>query len=111
MATISNIFIDQGADFSTTVNVTDSNAAALDLTGYTAAGMIRKNHLSTSSTAFTVAFVDPRSSGQITISLTDTQTAALPEGRYVYDVLITASGGDKTRVVEGQVTVNPSVTR
>ena len=111
MASISNIFIDQGADFSTTVNVTDSNAAALDLTGYTAAGMIRKNHLSTSSTAFTVAFVDPRSSGQITISLTDTQTAALPEGRYVYDVVITAGDGKKTRVVEGSATINPCVTR
>ena len=35
----------------------------------------------------------------------------LEAGRFVYDVLITASGGDKTRVVEGQVTVNPSVTR
>ena len=46
-----------------------------------------------------------------TITLTDTQTAALDAGRYLYDVLITASGGDKTRVVEGQVTVNPSVTR
>ena len=111
MASISNIFIDQGADFTTTVNVTDSNASALDLTGYTAAGMVRKNHLSVSSTAFTVAFVSPRSSGQITISLTDTQTAALPEGRYVYDVVITAGDGTKTRVVEGSATINPSVTR
>ena len=39
------------------------------------------------------------------------QTTSLESGRYVYDVLITASGGAKTRVVEGQVTVNPSVTR
>ena len=111
MASISNIFIDQGADFSTTVNVTDSNAAALDLTGYTAAGMVRKNHLSTSSTAFTVAFVDPRSSGQISISLTDEQTTTLEDGRYVYDVVITAGDGKKTRVVEGSATINPSVTR
>ena len=111
MSSISNIFIDQGADFSTTVNVTDSNAAALDLTGYTAAGMVRKNHLSTSSTAFTVAFVDPRSSGQISISLTDEQTTTLEDGRYVYDVVITAGDGKKTRVVEGSATINPSVTR
>ena len=33
MATISNLFIDQDADFTTTVTVNDSNGSALDLTG------------------------------------------------------------------------------
>jgi len=33
-------------------------------------------------------------------------------GRYVYDVEITkTSTGEKTRVVEGQLTVNPGVTQ
>jgi hypothetical protein len=48
--------------------------------------------------------------GQLTLELTDTQTSALEYGRYVYDCVITASGGDKTRVVEGQVVVTPGVT-
>ena len=65
---------------------------------------------SSTSTAFT-ASISNASAGEITISLTDSQTTSLEAGRYVYDVLITASGGAKTRVVEGQVTVNPSVTR
>ena len=107
---ISNIFIDQGATFTTTVTVTDSNGDAVNLSGYSVAAQIRKTFLSSSATAFT-ATISNASSGEITISLTDTQTTALEAGRYVYDVLITASGGTKTRVVEGQVTVNPSVTR
>ena len=110
MASISNIFIDQGADFTTTVTVTDSNGDAVSLVGYSAAAQIRKSHSSSTSTAFTSS-ISNASGGEITITLSDTQTAALEAGRYVYDVLITASGGDKTRVVEGQVTVNPSVTR
>ena len=110
MASISNIFIDQGADFTTTVTVTDANGDAVSLAGYSAAAQIRKSHSSSTSTAFT-ASISNASGGEITITLSDTQTAALEAGRYVYDVLITASGGDKTRVVEGQVTVNPSVTR
>ena len=110
MASISNIFIDQGADFTTTVTVTDSNGDAVSLVGYSAAAQIRKSYSSSTSTAFTTS-VSNASGGEITITLSDTQTAALEAGRYVYDVLITASGGDKTRVVEGQVTVNPSVTR
>ena len=110
MASISNIFIDQGATFTTTVTVTDSSGSAVNLSGYSVAAQIRKSHQSTSSVAFT-ASVSDASSGEITISLTPTQTAALEQGRYVYDVLITDSSGTKTRVVEGQVTVNPSVTR
>ena len=110
MASISNIFIDQGATFTTTVTVTDSNGDAVNLSGYSVAAQIRKTFLSSTATAFT-ATISNASSGEITISLTPTQTTALEAGRFVYDVLITASGGTKTRVVEGQVTVNPSVTR
>ena len=111
MATISNLFIDQDADFTTTVTVNDSNGTALDLTSYTALAMIRKTYQSSTATTFTSAFVSPRTTGQITISLTDTQTAALEAGRYVYDLVITDSSGSKTRVVEGIATVNPSVSR
>ena len=110
MASISNIFIDQGATFTTTVTVTDSSGSAVNLSGYSVAAQIRKTFLSASATAFT-ASISNASSGEITISLSSTQTAALEAGRFVYDVVITASGGTKTRVVEGQVTVNPSVTR
>ena len=110
MASISNIFIDQGATFTTTVTVTDANGDAVILSGYSVAAQIRKTFLSSSATAFT-ATISNASSGEITISLSPTQTTALEAGRFVYDVLITASGGTKTRVVEGQVTVNPSVTR
>ena len=111
MATISNLFIDQDADFTTTVTVNDSNGSALDLTGYTALAMIRKTYQSSTSTTFTSAFVSPRTTGQITISLTDVQTAALEDGRYVYDLVITDASGIKTRVVEGIATVSPSVSR
>ena len=111
MATISNLFIDQDADFTTTVTVNDSTGTALDLTNYTALAMIRKSYQSSTATTFTSAFVSPRTTGQITISLTDTQTAALESGRYVYDLVITDASGNKTRVVEGIVTVTPSVSR
>ena len=111
MATISNIFIDQDADFTTTVTINDSNNSALDLSGYSAVGMLRKSYSSSTSTSFAVAFVDPRTSGQITLTLTDVQTAALSAGRYVYDLVITDATGDKTRVVEGIATIKPSVSR
>jgi len=35
----------------------------------------------------------------------------MDSGRYVYDILITDSSGDKTRILEGHATVTPSVSR
>lgn len=110
MAIIANIFIDQGTDFSITVDVTDTSGGALNMSGYSAAAQIRKTYgSSTVSSSFTTSIAE--STGQVTLSLTDTQTTALESGRYVYDLNVTSSGGQTTRVVEGQAIVTPGVTR
>ena len=111
MATISNLFINQDTDFSTTVTVNYSSGSALNLTSYTALAMIRKTYQSTTATTFTSTFAADRTTGQITISLTDAQTALLEDGRYVYDLVVTDNSGIKTRVVEGIATVTPGVSR
>ena len=110
MAAVSNLYIDQGADFSTTISLTDSNGNILSLTGYTALAQIRKTYGS-STIAATFGTALAAATGQLTLSLTDTVTGAMDSGRYVYDVLITDSSGDKTRILEGQATVTPSVSR
>jgi len=111
MATISNLFINQDTDFSTTVPVNDSSGSTLNLASYTALAMIRKTYQSTTATTFTSTFAADRTTGQITISLTDAQTALMEDGRYVYDLVVTDNSGIKTRVVEGIATVTPGVSR
>jgi|TARA_B100000780_G_C20976923_1_gene390228 hypothetical protein len=110
MAAVSNLYIDQGADYSTTVSLTDSNGDVLSLTGYSAAGQIRKT-FGSSTVAATFAIAVSANTGQITLTLTDVITASMKSGRYVYDVLITDSSGTKTRILEGQASVTPSVSR
>jgi hypothetical protein len=110
MAIIANLFIDQGTDFSVTVDVTDSAGEILELDGYSASAQIRKTYSSsTVSATFSISIAEL--AGQVTMSLTDTQTSGLVAGRYVYDLNIESSGGLKTRVVEGQAIVTPGVTR
>ena len=112
MAAIANLLIDQGATFTSTITVFNDDDSLFDTTGHTGASQIRKSYSSSSASAtFTVAFADDRTTGEITISLTPTQTAALEEGRYVYDVEITASDSTVTRPIQGTVTVRPNVTR
>ena len=73
---------------------------------------MRKTYESSSASAtFTTAISNPTTDGQVTLSMTDTVTTALSPGRYVYDLIVTSSGGLKTRVVEGQAIVTPGVTR
>lgn len=111
MAVYSNIVVDQGADYSASIDVTDSDGDNIDLSGYTAAGQIRKTYSSSTAVDFTVAVASPASAGILNISLSNTQTNAMKAGRYVYDIEITNSGGAKTRVLEGQVEITPGVTQ
>jgi len=110
MAVYSNLTVDQGSDISYTIDVTDSNGDSINLSGYTVAGQIRKSYSSLTSVSFTAA-VTNTSTGEVTISLTSTQTNDMKAGRYLYDVEMTSSGGTVTRILEGQIEVIAGVTR
>lgn len=110
MATKANIVIDQGANFNTSIALTDGDGGAIDLTGYTGASQLRKHFTSSNSKSFSVSLGGM--SGSIGLQLTAAETANLEAGRYVYDVEITqTSTNTVTRIVEGIITVTPNVTR
>jgi hypothetical protein len=97
MATLTNIFIDQGATFSTSVTITDEEGNALDLTNYSAQAQLRKTYDSLTSVDFSTTIAADPLSGLISLELTAAQTAALEAGRYVYDLVITSNGGQKNK--------------
>ena len=110
MASISNLFVDQGSDFSITVSLTDATDTALSLAGSSFLAQVRKSHGSNTVKA-TFNTSNDGIGGNLTLNLTDVQTSALESGRYVYDVEITNAGGTKTRVLEGQLEIMPAVTK
>lgn len=111
MAAKANIVIDQGADFSTTITVTDASGSVINLTGYTARGQIRKHYTSTTAVNLSFTFGSPRTEGKLTLSLSNVQTANMAAGRYVYDVEIISASNVISRLVEGIATITPEVTR
>ncbi len=112
MGAKANIIIDQGTDYSTTLTVKNDDGTATDLTGYTAAGQMRKHYSSANATAtFSISFDSNRTTGLLTVELAKSVTNNITAGRYVYDVEITSSGDKTTRLVEGIATVTPQVTR
>ena len=100
MAAIANLQIDQGATFTSDVTVKDANGNAFDLTGYTAKSEVSKGlSIHEDPTRFYNDQLDA-ATGVVTLSLTATQTAALEDTRYVYDLEI-VTGDVVTRVIEG----------
>lgn len=107
-----DIVIQQGADFSRVISIKDADDVAVDIRNDSFAGQIRKKHTSdTSSVAFSTGYIPGTDAdNQIRITLTNTQTAALSAGEYVYDVEWTRSG-KVIRLIEGKAIVTPEVTR
>lgn len=104
------LLIEQGATFSTTVNVEDTAGSAVNLTNYIASSQMRKSYYSSSYSTIS-SVITGNANGEITMTMTAANTSNLTPGRYVFDLVITAPTTIKTRVVEGIIVVSPGVTQ
>jgi len=110
LAAFTEIVIEQGATFETTVTVNDIYNNAVNLANYSTESQMRKSY--TSSTAYSLnTEVSNASEGIITLSMDAANTASLPAGRMLYDLKITSNAGVVTRVVEGIAVILPAITR
>lgn len=110
-AYVSNITVDQGADFSASFKLDDAGTSVpINLSQYKGFGQLRKHPGAKFGVEFDVSIPKPKT-GEIVIRLNATQTSALKEGRYVYDVILISQTDNKVyRAVEGMALVNPGVT-
>ena len=103
-----NLSIEQGTDFNNTFFLEDPvTNSQTNLAGTSAVAKLAKHQGSSTKTSFSVTITE--TTGTIGIALSSGITAGLKPGRYVYDVLLTASDGSKTRVVEGSALVTAGV--
>jgi hypothetical protein len=86
-----NFVLEQGATFNRILTVQE-NGSAMDLTGYSVASKFRSTHDSSTVVGTFTCTISNASGGVITME-------------------ITSGAGTVTRLMEGQVTVNPEVTR
>lgn len=115
--------IEQGATFQRTLTIKDANSVPIALTAWTFRGQIRPSIAAASPTvAFTFTLADQLvSPGQVVVSLTAVQTAAIPatqpstptrpETVYIYDIEGVDGDGVVYRILQGNAYVSPEVTR
>ena len=105
-----NLLIYKHTDFEQTFILEDSQSnSAKDLTGFTGSCKMQRTLNLGSLTGFTVTFVN-RLNGKVRISLTNTQTANIADGKYFYELMLTDPNGVVERVIEGIVIVKHPVT-
>ena len=103
-----NITLQRRADYSVLLQFKDSNDAVIDLTEYTAYAQVWNEGRTTKYADFGIAYTN-RTNGQITISLTDTQTATFID-ELRYDVLLEDGSGNREYYLEGIVFVSQGYT-
>ena len=121
-AGIHKFLIEQGASFSQTLVLKDGSDALIDLTGLTFTGKIRRTATSGDVIAtFTCEVSSPETDGEVVVSMTATETAAIPVVKnsqaskqlteYAYDIESVNGSDEVVRWLEGVVEVSPEVTR
>ena len=106
-----NFSIDQGADFSKEFTVTTDGSTAYDISGLTLQSQMRKSYDSSSAAATFTASVVTGSSGIYKLVLSNSTSASISAGRYVYDVELILADSTIEKVHYGIVTVNPEATK
>ena len=105
-----NLVIYKFTDFEQTFVLEDSQSnSAKNLTDFTGTCKMQRTLNLGSLTAFNLSFTN-RLLGKVRISLTNTQTANLEDGKYFYELMLTDPNGVVERVIEGVVIVKHPVT-
>jgi hypothetical protein len=110
-----DITIRRGDDFELFFKVRQPNGGAyVDITGWTGRAQMRETKAQSGSptVTFTVTILDQNISlGGVTVTLSDTLSAAIVPNAGVYDVELTNLSGEVRTFIEGTVTVDQDVTR
>lgn len=106
-----DITIEQGSDFSLSLNIKD-NGVYRNLTGWSSRAQIRKRPSDITEAASFVCTIPTPLEGEVVMSIPNAATRTIPSGNYFYDLeIFTAADAEVLRILEGKVTVTPEITK
>ena len=104
-----NIVAEQGATFNLNFRV-ETDGTPWNLTGYTFAMQVRRSSAST-TTLLDIDTATMTALGHVSVTVDATTMSDVPAGRWVYDIELTSSGDEVTRILEGRFIVTAQVTQ
>lgn len=112
MAAYVELILDQGTTFNNIINITDDvTNASVNISGYSFESQVRRSYYSQSISANIICTITNAANGEVTMSMSASNTANIKPGRYVFDVKSTDATNTVTRILEGIITINPMVTK
>lgn len=112
MAAYVELYIDQGSTFNNIINLTDDvTNSPINVSGYIVTSQMRRSYYSANISANISCVLSNVANGEITMSMTAANTANIKPGRYVFDVKAIDTYNSTSRILEGVITIIPSVTK
>jgi len=109
MPTRANIYVDQGTDFSTFLNLSNESGI-YDITTQQFECDVRKIFSTTSIFSPTFIVEPGGETGVVEMVISADATANVEPGKYQYDIVM-LSGSTKEKILEGLMFILPTVTR
>jgi hypothetical protein len=109
MPTRANIYVDQGTDFSTFLNLSNESGI-YDITTQQFECDVRKIFSTTSIFSPTFIVEPGGETGVVEMVISADATANVEPGKYQYDIVM-LSGNTKEKILEGLMFILPTVTR
>jgi hypothetical protein len=110
MAQFIELNLDQGADFTFDMTVTNTDGTAKNVTGYTFSSSMKKSYYSSNVAANLTATILNASTGLVRFAIPAANNSTIKAGRYLFDIKQVDTSNNVTRIVEGLITVNPGIT-
>lgn len=111
LPTETNIDVYAGDTWSRSVQIQDGDGNGIDVTGWTFLAQVRESRASETVEATFTVTVTTAASGELTITLDAETTAALDEGKWVWDLQATKTDSSVQTLLQGVVSVTADVTR
>ena len=106
-----NLVIDQGSDFALDL-VIKEGGSALNLANYSGRAQLRTSVTASSASASFTVNVTNAANGALKMQLPAATSSGISAGQYVYDLEIYTSGDSIVkRIMQGEATITPEVTR
>jgi len=112
MAAYVELYLDQGTTFNNIINLTDDvTNTPINVSGYVVTSQMRRSYYSANISANITCTLSNVANGEITMSITAANTANIKPGRYLFDVKTLDTYNQTSRILEGIITVSPSITK
>jgi hypothetical protein len=111
MVTRANIYVDQGTDFVTSLNLFTETGDEFDITTQQFRCDVRKVY--SSQLAFSPSLIIEPSGevGVIELQISGDDTANTEPGKYQYDIIMINLSGQREKILEGLMFLLPTITR